>query len=70
MKVYLLAQQIVCIGCNLMTTLQPTQPINWWDIFYDFYFNDDKFPFGLSLWCFLYGIAILAVIYLISFEWI
>lgn len=50
-----------------METPQPTPFVNWWDVFESFYFGEKKLPLGVTLWCLLYGIAILVVIYFISF---
>ena len=41
------------------------EPVPWWIVFEEFYFNQ-TIPFGVGIWCVLYGIAVIATIYIIS----
>ena len=51
------------------TTPTPTPlPVDrWWDEFWHFYNGNPNLPFGVGLWCFLYGMVALAMVYFISF---
>jgi hypothetical protein len=51
------------------TTPTPSIPPidRWWDEFWHFYNGNPDLPLGVGIWCLFYGLALLAILYFISF---
>lgn len=50
-----------------MNVTATPEPIPWWIVFEEFYFNQE-IPYGVGIWCILYGLAIIATVYIISIN--